>query len=295
VRARSRGLVAGDVDRALDDGTLMVAWLARGTLHLVRAEDHGWLLGLTGPPALAASRRRLRELGVTERTTERGVAIVAGALGEEGPLDRKALARRLAAGGVRTEGQATVHVLRVAALRGRIALGCPRAGRPAFVGIDPPPPLQGDARDRALAELARRYLAGHGPASAADLARWAGLPLRDARAGLSAIAGQLADAGAELVDLAGRAPTPRTIAPRLLGPYDPYLLGWADRGFAVPDALTKRVHPGGGIVRAVATVDGRVVGTWSGRRPELDLGEAPSPRARAALAADAADVERFLG
>ena len=46
-------------------------------------------------------------------------------------------------------------------------------------------------RDAALAELARRYLAGHGPAGERDLARWAGLPLRDARAGLSAIAPEL--------------------------------------------------------------------------------------------------------
>ena len=56
-------------------------------------------------------------------------------------------------------------------------------------------------RDKALAELARRYLAGHGPASDRDLARWAGLPLRDARAGLSAIAGELEELGDGLVDL----------------------------------------------------------------------------------------------
>ena len=39
-------------------------------------------------------------------------------------------------------------------------------------------------RDSALAELARRFLAGHAPADERDLAKWAGLPLRDARAGL---------------------------------------------------------------------------------------------------------------
>jgi hypothetical protein len=31
-------------------------------------------------------------------------------------------------------------------------------------------------RNRALAELARRYLVGHAPASDRDLARWAGSP-----------------------------------------------------------------------------------------------------------------------
>ena len=42
--------------------------------------------------------------------------------------------------------------------------------------------------------LARRYLAGHAPAGERDLAKWAGLPLRDARAGLNAIATDLAEA-----------------------------------------------------------------------------------------------------
>ena len=38
-------------------------------------------------------------------------------------------------------------------------------------------------RDSALSELARRYLAGHGPADERDLAKWSGLALRDARLG----------------------------------------------------------------------------------------------------------------
>ena len=75
----------------------------------------------------------------------------------------------------------------------RIALRGPIVnGQHAYVSVrdwlGPPPP----PRDRgpALAELARRYLAGHAPAHERDLARWSGLPLRDARAGLMAIAGE---------------------------------------------------------------------------------------------------------
>jgi Winged helix DNA-binding domain len=56
--------------------------------------------------------------------------------------------------------------------------------------------------------LARRYLAGHGPAAPSDLAAWSGLPLRDARTGLSAVAGELFEAGGDLVDV------PRPIACR---------------------------------------------------------------------------------
>ncbi len=40
VRARTEGLTAADVDRALtDDRSLLITWLNRGTLHLVRSED----------------------------------------------------------------------------------------------------------------------------------------------------------------------------------------------------------------------------------------------------------------
>ncbi len=84
-------------------------------------------------------------------------------------------------------------------------------------------------REKALAELARRYLVGHGPADDRDLARWAGLPLRDARAGLAAIASELEQRKDGLVDLKGR-PDPAPLpAPRLLGAFDPLLLGWTSR------------------------------------------------------------------
>ena len=66
-------------------------------------------------------------------------------------------------------------------------------------------------REAALAELARRYLVGHAPADDRDLARWAGLPLRDARAGLVAIAKQLVerdDGRVELKDSPKPAPIP---------------------------------------------------------------------------------------
>jgi hypothetical protein len=69
-------------------------------------------------------------------------------------------------------------------------------------------------RDAALAELARRYLTGHAPATPTDLASWSGLPLRDVRAGLQAIAS----------DDAARDPAPDAIPARLLPAFDPYLL-----------------------------------------------------------------------
>lgn len=308
LRARTDGLTAADVDRALTvDRSLVVSWLGRGTLHLVLREDYPWLLGLTAPTRLATSRRRLGQEGVPPGDADRAVAIVGRALADEGPLTRPALAERIAAGGIQTAGQATPHLLMLASLRGVAVLGPLQAGEQAFaltrdwLGAAPPVELAGADRERALAELARRYLGGHGPALPADLAAWVGLPLRDARAGLGSIGSELVEHGNGLVDLAARDPAPDRMPPRLLPAFDPYLLGWKDRTFTVPATHALRVHPGGGVVRAVATVDGLAVGTWTARRRgdrlavEIDRFAPIAEADEAALQAEAEDVARFAG
>jgi hypothetical protein len=196
---------------------------------------------------------------------------------------------------VRTEGQALVHVLMLACLRG-IAVRGPMVGREHAYALvrdwlDDPPAVN---RDVALAELARRYLRGHGPAGDRDLARWAGLPLRDARAGLNAIAGELKEREDGLLDLAKR---PRAMAPphaRLLGPWDPLLLGWVSRELFLGDRAG--VVTVNGLFRPVGLVHGRAAATWRLLRGEVILepfGRLPR-QDREALGREAADVVRFL-
>jgi winged helix DNA-binding protein len=296
IRARTAGLTAADVDRELtEDRSLLIAWLNRGTLHLVRSEDYSWLHALTTPPLLSSSARRLSQEGVPPAAAERGVETVERALAEEGPLTRVQLRERLDSAGVRTEGQALVHLLFLTALRG-IAIRGPMAGREhAYVlvrdWLGPQKPVD---RDAALAELARRYLAGHGPADERDLARWAGLPLRDARAGLAAIASELVEREDGLVDLAKRPPAEPLPPPRLLGAFDPLLLGWTSREEVVgPHQMLVTTN---GVFRPFALVDGRAVATWrfaNGKVTIEHLGKV-SKKAAAALEADAQAVKEFL-
>jgi hypothetical protein len=308
LRARGTGLTAADVDAALTgERSFVVGWLGRGTLHLVRSEDYPWLLGLTAPLAAATGRRRLGQEGVPPADAERAVAVVEHALAEDGPLTRPQLAERLAARGIRTERQATPHLLALAARRGISVLGPLRNGVQAFalardwLGAPPPTELAGTEREAALAELARRYLAGHGPATAADLAGWIGLPVRDARAGLAAIAGEVVELGDGLAELARRDRPPVRPPARLLPAFDPYLLGWKDRSFAVPARHARRVYPGGGILRAVAISEGLAVATWGIRRRrdrisvELEPFAPLATRLDAALRKEAADIARFEG
>ena len=296
VRARTRGLWATDVDRALtDDRSLVVTWLNRGTLHLVRSEDYPWLQALTTPPLFTANARRLAQEGIPPSAAERAVAIVERSLAEEGPLTRDQLAARLAALGARASGQALVHLLMLACLRGFAVRGPMIGNRQAYAlvrdWLGESAPVD---RASALAELARRYLAGHGPADDYDLAKWAGLPLRDVRAGFAAIASELAERHDGLVDLARRPRAAELPPPRLLGPYEPVLLGWRSRALLL--GAKERMIVAGGVFRPFALVRGRALATWSLARGDVVL-EPFGRLARedaAALAADAKDVVRYL-
>ena len=312
LRARVAGITAADVNVALTEKrSLLVAWLNRGTLHLVCTEDYPWLLALTAPTQVAGNRRRLAQEGLSPDDVERGVALIERSLADEGPLVRSQLRDRLAAQGIRTEGQALVHLLFAAVTRGVAVLGPMAGGEHAFAharewlgaGADPPP---AGRRDAALAELARRYLAGHGPATDGDLAKWAGLPLRDARAGLRAVASELVELENGLVDLASRLPGDGAesgpLPPRLLPAFDPCLVGWRGREPFLRREDEPRVIPtGGGLFRPFVTVDGVAAATWGTRRQgdrvavRIEPFEPFDAEVRAALQAEAEDVARFEG
>jgi len=297
VRARTSGLLATDVDQALTaDRSVVISWLNRGTLHLVLAEDYWWLHQLTTPQLATGIARRLAQEGVPPADADRAVGVIGRSLAADGPLTRAELRERITGAGVRTEGQAMVHLLALATLRGLTVRGPMRGGEQAFVLVRdwlgaPPPPMD---RERALGLLARRYLAGHAPAGDRDLAKWAGLPLGDARRGLAAIASGLADRDDGLASLAGPGEGPAVPDLRLLGAFDPLLLGWASRElFLAPGGP---VITSNGLFRPFVLVRGRGAALWTvtgGTVVTGPLGPLTAPQ-RAALAAETADVERFL-
>jgi hypothetical protein len=296
IRARTTGVRAADIDRELtEERSLVITTLNRGTLHLIRSEDYPLLQLLTTPPLMTPSATRLAQDGINAATTARAMDLIDRSICEEGPLTRSQLRERLARAGIPHLERSFVHLVFRASIEGRIVRG-PMVGRQhAFARVSdwlspaPPPP-----REAALAELARRYLAGHGPAGDRDLARWAGLPLRDARAGLGAIAGELRELPGGLVDLARRdraAPLPR---PRLLGAFEPLLLGWASREHILASDQAHVVS--GGVFRNFALVGGRGVAVWRLRSTavEIEPFAALGAEDHEALVRDGEAVKRFL-
>ena len=296
IRARSKGVLASHVDRALtNDRSIVVTWLNRGTLHLVSREDYPWLHRLTAPQLLTGNARRLTQEGVTPGAADRGVAVITKSLAEHGPLTRFQLRDRIRAAGVRTEGQALVHLLALASHRGLIVRG-PMAGKQhAFMltrdWLGETKPID---CDRALGELARRFLAGHAPATDRDLAQWAGVTLGDARAGMRRIARELVEREDGMFSLASRKTVARIPPPRLLGSYEPVLLGWTSRVPILGEHVLKVTIEG--VFRGFALVNGKGVATWSIRDKRVAIEPfAPISAADASLLdADAAALLDFL-
>jgi hypothetical protein len=308
VRARTDGLTQADFNDAVATGrTVVRTWLMRGTIHLVAAEDVGWMVDLIGPSVRARGRRRREQLGLTDGLCERALAALPQILTGPSPMPLSQVMAQLAEHGVVIDPyeQAPTHLMMLAATHGLVCRG-PEAGRePAFAlseeWVAPGPRLD---RDEALARLARVYLAARGPATVEDFVTWSALPAADCRLAFDLVASDVVEvdaAGTAMVALAHTDLTPPTeTTVRLVGMWDEYLLSHRSRELILDPAVADRILVGG-VIQAAVVVDGRVAGLWrlqgSGRRRRLAVAlftRLSRPMHRA-IAAEADDIGRFLG
>lgn len=292
VRARTVGLTASDIDRAMvPTGPLVRTWLMRGTLHVVHVDDLDWLFPLLGPAMVRKGSRRYDQLGLDAETLSRSVDVLGRLLGA-GPVTRPDVFAGLARHGIDPAGQRGIHVVAHAAMRGLLCFG-PDRGRDQTWMLRPSGTGPDIDRDQALAELARRYRVGYGRSDPPGLASWSGLTVADAKT---------AWWSSDRADADGAASAQRHGRPvvRLLPHFDPYLLGYANRDAAVPAEHGTKVWTGGGYVLPTVVADGRVVGIWSGARRGHGLEVTVAPFAapwddavRAGIESELEDIGRF--
>jgi hypothetical protein len=287
-----------DVEVALDDGEIVRSWPMRGTLHVLAAEDLPWMLDLLCTRVLAGLTARWAQLELTEADAERAREIVLTTLAGS-RMRRADLLAAIDDAGVATTGQRGAHLLGFLARTGTLCLGpTDGAGEQLFVLLDEwvrePRRLSGD---EALGELARRFFLGHGPATVQDLARWAGIPLRDARAGLALARPELDTLDVDGVEhLLDPATPDRLAACRaeaegvfLLPGFDEFVLGYRDRRAILDPEFAERIVPGGnGMFRSTVVHGGRIVGTWqwTGRGARRTVTATPFTSFPSALAAE---------
>jgi hypothetical protein len=280
----------------------------RGTVHLVPAEDAHWMLDLMGVRALAGAAARRESIGLSEQTAEGGVEVIAAALASGRRLTRAECLQALTDGGIDVSGQQGYHMLWYASQKGVSAIA-PHIGKEqTFVLLDDwaPHPRRPD-RDEALGLIATRFFRSHGPATVADLSRWAGLPVKDCRTGVAVAGDALATFRVDGTEMVVDAALADADLPELddwlaLPGFDEYLLGYKDRSMMVDDAHKQAIIPGNnGVFMSTIVRAGRVVATWKRTltkkavvvavQPLVPFSAADRARAEAALQPYAAFLE----
>ncbi|WP_162599729.1 winged helix DNA-binding domain-containing protein [Nocardioides solisilvae] len=207
VATRTADPDAADLAGALASGDVLRTHVLRSTWHYVAREDADWLLAVSAPSLLRITGGQLHgELGFTEVETGRLGDLVLEALDGGAHLSRPEVAALLRERAPdlaeRLTGRAVMLLMAHLEMDRRVCSGAPR---PAAGGKEPQHTYAAwsarvgartaDAdvdREGALADLARRYLAGHGPATAKDLSYWATVTLTEAKRGIAAVADGLA-------------------------------------------------------------------------------------------------------
>lgn len=270
--SRLDGFEVGQLENALDAGTVVKTTVMRGTLHLVATSRLAAFRSATGSSYYDATRRLLAELGldldairshVVARVEERPRSrtqvyrLVAEQIPEPHPPWVAARPSAVAALSVTTDLVNSPDDARFAA---------PGRSRYHVLRTDPLPVLE------AHRIVAADYLRAYGPATTADLASWSGRPARgftDALTRLDLVRFKHED-GRTLLDLAD-APRPEadTAAPvRFLPTWDSVLLAHARRERILAPEHRKLVIAVNGDVAPTFLVDGSVAGIWEAPRQD---------------------------
>ena len=267
--------ICTEIRAAFDEGRILRTHVMRPTWHFVTPAAIRWLLELTGPHVQQTMTVYNRQLELDPRTMTKGVGVFERALRESQYLTRQELGERLRRAGIEASGPRLAHLAMHAELEGVICSG-PRRGKQftyALIGERAPKARRMD-RDEALAELARRFLRSHGPATIRDLVWWSGLKTADARRAIEACR-----AASEPVDgltywrVDAAAPgTAREAPAQLLPVYDEYLVAYRDR-VAVPHGPSTIASGSGQLVtfQHAVVIDGHVAGTWRSSRRARDV------------------------
>ncbi|CAA9224843.1 MAG: FIG00413549: hypothetical protein [uncultured Cytophagales bacterium] len=260
-------VTAEAVQMALQRGEILRTHVLRPTWHLVAAEDIGWLLALTAPhirPLLAAHQRKL---DLTESTFSQSRRVMENALSGGQHLTRQELTAEFGKANLPTdEGRATL-LLMGAELDGFLCSGPARGNKQTYALLaERVRPTETLPREEALARLARRYFASHGPATVRDFAWWSGLPAADARKGVAGLGPEFVSGTVEgkthwwAGSLSGPEAGGGTVF--LLPAFDEFLISYRDRSASLAAGSQSRVITVNGIFRPVVVVDGQVAGTW---------------------------------
>jgi hypothetical protein len=183
---------------ALNAGRILRTHVLRPTWHFVTPADIRWLLDLTAPRIKALNAYYQRQAELDDETLARSQSLLVAALQGGNHRTRPELAAMLAEVGIVADGFRLTYIMMDAELNGVVCSGVMKGKQQTYALLDERAPntrrLQ---REEALAELARRFFVGHGPATLGEYVRWSGLTVADAKQGLEQVKSDLEQAEVE--------------------------------------------------------------------------------------------------
>jgi hypothetical protein len=301
---RCTGLDESALETAYQGGAILRTHVLRPTWHYVTPRDIVWIVGATGPRILTGIGTALRGLRLDDEVLARCRKLTVRALRRE-HLTRKELAAVLERGGVVTDSRRMSYIAMCLELTADICSGVPRGKQHTYALVEERAPHAVDlSGDDAVAELTRRYFAGHGPATVKDFAWWSSLTVADVRRGLEMVDGELdsADVDGLTYHFAPTRARPAIRSPmvRLLQAYDEYLVAYRDSKF-IADAEGVWAARDGTSFLACVVLDGRIVGRWKPTVTrdrvvvEVDLTRRLGRTAWQELEREASRYGRFIG
>jgi hypothetical protein len=266
---RSPGSQDADIEQAFNDGLILRTHVLRPTWHFVAPEDIRWLLALSAPRIHAANAYYYRQAGLDARIFAKSCAMIHRTLEGGKTLTRAELAVYLTRAKVPADGLKLAYVMMHAELEGVVCSG-PRKGKQFTYALleERAPKAKILDRAEALAELAKRYFASHGPATVRDFAWWSGLTIGDAKKAVDSVRPILESTSLDNLELwSAEAPDgspSRSGAAFLLPNYDEYLIAYKDRAPVVDAARAANVVArSNGAFANHLLIDGRLAGGWS--------------------------------
>jgi hypothetical protein len=258
VATRTTSPRQGDLADAVANGRVLRTHVLRPTWHYVHAADARWLLELTAPRVLPTVDQQLRPMA--DRVPALADAVEA-ILAESPDRSRSDLASALADRGTPLTGQQLMLLLAHLELHRLVCSGVPRDGEHTYaLFADRVPATERLDRDDALAEIAVRYFASHGPATERDLAYWATLTVTDVRRGIAGAAGKLAvfeHDGRSFWHTPGDAPASASPSGHLLQVLDEMYRGYQDSRWVLDaDGVVPRLRESS---IGMALIDGQLV------------------------------------
>ena len=265
---RLQGAADDLIEQAFASGAILRTHIMRPTWHFVTPADIRWMLALTAPRVQAACAYYYRITELDDTVFKKSNAVLVKALQGGKQLTRTELASALGQAGIASNNLLRLgYIIIHAELEGILCSGARRGKQFTYALLDERAPQSRTLdRDEALAEFARRYFTGHGPATLQDFAWWSGLTIADAKAGLDMTSSRLvredldgltywsADSVMPLNDVSQ--------AIFLLPNFDEYTVGYADRSAVVDEADVPKFDMRNGVLDNTIVLNGRLVGMW---------------------------------